>query len=442
MMKGKCSLVDAMNEDILAKFQQAYQDLDLFPLIESEDIARFRVDYGEGVLSRLKKEIIASTKDQKLVFAGHRGSGKSTLLKRLSIEMQPRHFVVFFSIADLIEMSDINHVNILYAIAIKLLSAATKQSISISADIQADLIGWTTSKEKQISEEAIKAEIGFGVDKILSMITAKLQQERSFRKQVEETFAKRITDLVGKMNRVAADIQIATKKTVLVIIDDLDKLDLGMVETIYRDNIKSLFSPGFRILFTIPISAVQEPVLRGVLMSEGVGRVQRLPVAKFFPKHEVEKRSTKATPEADTFNTFLEVLKRRIPAELIEPETAKKIVLLSGGVMRELVRITRECCIECMVLLDSETEPAIKINDQVLLAAVRDLRNDFALGVGEKLNQILIYIYQHLEPEDAGSPEFLNLLQGLYVLEYQNDDLWYDVHPIVVDLLRRRGLIE
>lgn len=226
MMKGKYSLSDVMNEAVLTTFQTAYRDLDLFPLIEPDDIEKFRVDYGRDVLLRLKKEVIASTKDQKLVFAGHRGSGKSTLLKRFAIEMQPQHFVVFFSIADLIEMSDITHVNILYAIAIKLLSAATKQSISISADIQADLIGWTTTKEKQISEQAVKTEAGFGVDKILSMITVKLQQERSFRKQVEETFAKRIADLVGKMNRVAADIQIATKKPVLVIIDDLDQTQI------------------------------------------------------------------------------------------------------------------------------------------------------------------------------------------------------------------------
>ena len=30
----------------------------------------------------------------------------------------------------------------------------------------------------------------------------------------------------------------------------------------------------------------------------------------------------------------------------------------------------------------------------------------------------------------------------MMVLEYQNDELWYDVHPIVVDLLRREGLIQ
>ena len=88
-----------------AIFQKAYQAFDLFPLIEPEDIEKFRVDYGRPVMVRLKQEVNASTKDQKFVFAGHRGCGKSTLLKRFSVEMQPQHFVVFFSIADLIEPS-------------------------------------------------------------------------------------------------------------------------------------------------------------------------------------------------------------------------------------------------------------------------------------------------------------------------------------------------
>jgi energy-coupling factor transporter ATP-binding protein EcfA2 len=76
-----------MNEALLAVFQKAYQDLDLFPLIEPEEIERFRVDYGREVLVRLRQEVNASTKAQKFIFAGHRSCGKSTLLKRFSYVM-------------------------------------------------------------------------------------------------------------------------------------------------------------------------------------------------------------------------------------------------------------------------------------------------------------------------------------------------------------------
>ncbi|PSR16670.1 KAP family P-loop domain protein [filamentous cyanobacterium CCP3] len=304
-----------MDQALLERYQQAYKDLDLFPLVEPEDIERFRVDYGLPVMVRLKREIEASQKDGKFIFAGHRGCGKSTLLKRLAIEVQPNHSVVFFSIADLIEMSGITHVNILYAIALKLLSQATKQRIPVAEDIKQDLLGWNTTERTQTSSQATTGELGLGLDNILNLFTAKLQQEKSFRDELEKTFEKRISDLVGKCDRLAAAIQTATKKPVLVIIDDLDKLDLPLVEDIYRNNIKSLFSPRFRVVFTIPVSAVQEPQVMGALNSEGVVRPHLFPVAKFFPKADCH--NPEAEPVAKTFDVFLKVLSKRLPDELV-----------------------------------------------------------------------------------------------------------------------------
>jgi hypothetical protein len=70
------------------------------------------------------------------------------------------------------------------------------------------------------------------------------------------------------------------------------------------------------------------------------------------------------------------------------------------------------------------------------------LRNDFDRLLGTQLYQILKQVYESLTPTEASDDEFIKLLHGLCVLEYQNDDLWYDVHPIVMDLLRRKRLIK
>ena len=298
MMEGKHSLSGAMNEALLTIFQQAYRDLDLFPLIEPKDIESFRVDYGREVLVRLRQEVNASTKAQKFVFAGHRGCGKSTLLKRFAIEMQPQHFVVFFSIADLIEPSAVTHRNILYAIALQLLSAATLQQIPIAEDIKESLLGWMTTTHKQKEEKTTKSEIGLGVNQLLQVVTLKFQQEQAFRDEIERVYEKRVADLVGKADRIAAAIQTTTQKPVLVVIDDLDKLDLDLVESLYLNNIKVLFSPGFRIVFTIPISATQEPKVMGALTSEGIVRPSLFPVSKFYAKPEC--RNLQAEPIAKT----------------------------------------------------------------------------------------------------------------------------------------------
>jgi hypothetical protein len=111
-----------------------------------------------------------------------------------------------------------------------------------------------------------------------------------------------------------------------------------------------LFSPGFRIVFTIPIPATQDPQVMGALTSEGIVRPQLFPVSQFFTKHDCH--NPQAEPIAKTVDLFCKVLSKRIPAELIEPTVAHKMVLKSGGVMRELVRIGRECCTECMVQME------------------------------------------------------------------------------------------
>ncbi len=427
-----------MNQPLLTQLQAVYRDLDLFPLIEPEDIERFRVEYGRAVLVRLKQEVEAAEKKGKVIFAGHRGCGKSTLLKQFAVEMQAKYFVTFFSVADLIEISDVSHVKILYSIGLMLLSHATQANVPVADDIKQSLLGWMNTTRKDVSDTTTKSEVGVGSD-FLKIITAKLQQERKFREELEKTYDKKITDLVGKLDRLAAAIQTTMKKPVLVVIDDLDKLDLSVVEPIYRQNVKALFSPAFKIVFTIPISAVQDPQLMGALNSEGIVRTQLFPVTKFFTYEDCRK--PQATPIAKNLDLFEQVINKRFSAGLLNPETAKKMVLASGGVMRELVRIGRECAIEAMVQLEIDPDQShIQIDDQILTAALRNLRNDFARQLQPSLYQVLTDVYKTLKAVE--SEAFIKLLHGLLVLEYENDALWYDVHPIVVELLRREKLIQ
>ncbi|KAM3090602.1 hypothetical protein ACKFKG_28885 [Phormidesmis sp. 146-35] len=95
------------------------------------------------------------------------------------------------------------------------------------------------------------------------------------------------------------------------------------------------------------------------------------------------------------------------------------------------------------MLIRSEPERQdIVIDQEIFRLAVKDLKNDFARPLGLNLYNLLAEVYKNFEPNDAKSEQFLSLLHGLFVLEYENDVLWYDVHPIVVDLLKQKKLIE
>jgi len=84
------------------RFTQAFRHLDLFPLLNQEDLQTFGVAYGANTLARLEEAVLASPSNGKVMFTGHRGCGKSTLLAQFSRAMQEQKlFVVFLSIADL-----------------------------------------------------------------------------------------------------------------------------------------------------------------------------------------------------------------------------------------------------------------------------------------------------------------------------------------------------
>ena len=69
-----------------------------------------------------------------------------------------------------------------------------------------------------------------------------------------------------------------------MIIDDLDKLDLALINDIFLGHIKALLSPSFRLLMTIPIAALREINLVAVLVSETNNQIIRMPVYKLLPK--------------------------------------------------------------------------------------------------------------------------------------------------------------
>ena len=123
-------------------------------------------------------------------------------------------------------------------------------------------------------------------------------------------------------------------------------------------------------------------------------------------------------------------------------DAVRQMVLHSGGVLRELMRISNRSCRICLREIRRNPEQTgLKINSVVLDEAIKDLRLDFETTLGKTDYTILKETYEKFLPEDPKEQAFLDLLQGLDVLEYRNNEVWYNVHPIVMDLLQRKGLI-
>jgi energy-coupling factor transporter ATP-binding protein EcfA2 len=425
-----------MTIDRSAKFIQAAQNLELTPLLNLAQIDAFRIDYGRKTIQGLKNKLKVDV-NPKVIFTGHTGSGKSTLLARFAQEMSENgKFVAFFSIANMVEMSQVNHINVLYSIALTLMIRAEEESVSILPRIKKDLEEWfMTTKTKTYSDE-LKGELNAGFD-VFKMLSGKLHKENSFREEIKITYEASVRDLVDKIELIAGVIQANTNREVLIIIDDLDKLSIKDARSIYHDNLNSLISPRIPIVFTIPIAVVRDSEISGSLRV--LGEPQLLSVPKFYSQTTAHQINSQ--PVLENVQILQNIIKKRIDSDLIEEETMYKMVLLSGGLLRELVRISRQCCEECLLALDDNPDDNLKIDDEILARAVKTVRNSFARALGTNDFKILRDVYDKFMPPDTMEPAFLNLLHTLCVLEYENDDLWYDLHPIIVDLLQRKKVI-
>lgn len=218
-------------------------------------------------------------------------------------------------------MSDVNHINILFAVGVNLMLEAEARQVDIPKSTKEALEKWfatrTKTEEKSIQTEATRE------NNIFKLISTKLKVDSTVRWEIKQEFERKISELVAQLNIIAAVIQAAHKKEILAIIDDLDKLDLAVVNAIYKDNIKALCLPGFRIIYTIPIAALRETALKPIIENETNDQVVVMSVLKLFNKGESSNQNYQ--PRQDTFNILCEIIQKRIQPELIEPQTAKKL---------------------------------------------------------------------------------------------------------------------
>ncbi|WP_353931781.1 P-loop NTPase fold protein [Okeanomitos corallinicola TIOX110] len=424
-------------------FQQAFRNLQLQPLVTPEETANLRVPYGDNFIEELEQLVLdCSDYTNQLIFAGHRGCGKSTLLAEFARQFDGNYLTIFFSISDLIETTAINHINILFAIALQIMAKAEEEKIEIEPDKKERFFNWFKDRT-QIEESKIGAELEAGFD-LLGFLKSKLKAEATIREVIETKFSRNFQDLIDTLNLIATEVSLACKKDIVVIIDDLDKLDLEAIEKIFKKNIKALLQPNFFVIYTIPIATIRDGVLKKHIEDETSNRIFVMPVLKTYRKGESHKDNTQ--PVDATINKLQEILRKRIDKTLLADDVLLEIALASGGVIRELVRITQKCCSLVLVQLRQKVkklEPIdnVQIDKLILQEALDILRNDMTITLSKTDREILQETYTNYRPDDPKQQEFLDLLHNVYVIEYKNTESWYDLHPLVIEQLKLEELI-
>ncbi len=410
-------------------FNDAFNTLRKY-LIDTVDYETYYTSRKHSPIPKLARRLKIDDSKSKVLFTGHRGSGKTTELFRLMHELDDEFLVVYYSMKENFNLSEVTHTHVLISIGLKIYEIAIKKDLRINRDIVEKLEKWMIDTTKITSEE-IKASVSTeaGIGTIFAKISSVLRAEGSSRVEFREEIERKTPDLIELINDLISEVYIESrdrlhKKDLLIIIDDLDKPDLKIAEEIFYKHADSLTQPMCKIIYTIPIALVYSKNYKQ--MEQMFDGIEILPMVKTLKKD--------GTRYEDGIGELKEILSKRMDLDLFDQEALEYLIMKTGGIIRDLLNLSADCCLTASLKADTESD--VKIDSSIVHEALSELRNDYR-------RMLTVEDYEKLETikerKDSDKDESLmGLLHSLSVLYYLNDDCWYDVHPVIDQLLEDR----
>ena len=234
---------------------------------------------------------------------------------------------------------------------------------------------------------------------------------------MREKVSHRIGDLLENIDILSREVEKNTGQRVLVIVEDLDKADLKTAKELFYEHARSLSAPEVSIIYTFPTALRHDNDFMQIEMN--------FPNPSILPNLKV--RSRNGEPDKSGLQCLREVFTRRVADTLITPDSLDRLAKLSSGIPRELVALARQACLEAL----KAEKGCIELGD--VDRAARRKRMDYQVLLTTSQLELLkrVRLQKRVENDD----DHRALLHNLSVLEYRNEEVWHDVHPLVEPLL-------
>ncbi|HAS87373.1 MAG TPA: hypothetical protein DCS31_11385 [Candidatus Competibacteraceae bacterium] len=387
----------------------------------------------------------SSRPDFKL-FAGHRGVGKTSELLRLKAMLeQPDNnrkgfIVVFCDVSDSLDVNDLDFPDLLVYIAGELqkqlgdrqlpgFSKVTTYLKKVWDEIQGLL-------STQISLSGVEVEVGF------SKLTTEFRNRPNARRQLREAVEQNSTSLLDAVNDLLRSAQVAALNTgyvgVVLIVDGLDKLvrrhlNDGATNThdrLFIDRSEQLASLSVTTVYTVPIS---------LIYSSRFGQLEQIFGEYHAPISMIRVRKSRDEPvsvESPGMIKLREMVEKRAQFAGItlgqafdNENTLHYLCQVSGGHPRHLLMLLQSACNELdrLPITGSSAKKAVKKYANALTREVPDAAWEPLKAFKEPQRDML---------KDEIHQQMLFLL---FVFEYMNGTLWYEVNPVFHTIERFRS---
>lgn len=438
------------------------------PLEKPEELARFyssepNLVRGGDKIARIKLGLeFADMEDPyKAFLIGHSGSGKSTELSRLINEMSGHYRFVRFDIRDELDPVNFKPFDVLLLMMIKLVEQTALpideggSGYAPSDALLENIWCWYHNETVTLTRHRtgeVKAEVGIGAPKetwwpkivqLIASIKGEIKLTADREEKVVNHRLCRTNELIELMNELLKEcnkqLDDSTGCAWVFVGESFDKSGIprARVEDLFLNYSNILQELETHLVFNIPLSLVysekgkQLPPLSG-------GNITIPDTPVFHADH---------TPHIEGRRALADVLNKRLDENLFAPEQQRRLIVGSGGNIRNLFLMTSEA-VRCALL---RNPPGQQIEsqdvDRALVASKREYEgalgtdpfDEVPLTWADKADK-LMQIYKQDPTARIRDSKLNALLRAQAVLEF-NGNGWFGVHPLVVDILNEQGRI-
>jgi hypothetical protein len=261
--------------------------------------------------------------------------------------------------------------------------------------------------------------------------------------KIEEVEMASIPELIGLVNKLLVEcndiLQKAEQREWLFIGEDFDRAGIPTAQT---EELFLRFGNIFQdlqthMIFTIPVSLVYSE--RASQLPFGGDRIQSIVDTPVFkPNH---------TPDPPGRQAIREVLKKRMSLDLFGEGQMERLIVASGGNLRDLFKIVTDAAINARLRKDTDG----KIGKSDADAAINELRKEYLHRLSESIfdeqqsipisyadkAKRLLEIYENGQKDPVPDAVMFSLFRARAVQEF-NGEGWYGVHPLVVEIMKRQ----
>jgi hypothetical protein len=238
------------------------------------------------------------------------------------------------------------------------------------------------------------------------------------------------------INTIRLNLAKIGKADIVIIIEDLDKIRLSVARELFYDHAMQISGLKTNVIYTYP-NALHSS-LNSNEIRNNFSIIYELPMIKV-----AEKNGDKVQ---EGYDTMIAVVAARMDLGLFENDTfIDNMIKFSGGSLRDLFNMVVDAAENA---LDDERE---KINESDWKRAFNRLRNEYRSTIADEIgpdNKVirpakafydtLIKLNESVSKTLDNTQEEMILRQNSCILTY-NGEKWYDVHPIVKEILKDRA---